>query len=92
VYRRHGVKEYVVWRVLDDAIDWFVLRGSQYERLPLAADGCYHSEVFPGLWLDPQALLAGNLLTVLHALQRGLATPEHQQFVERLAAQARAKP
>jgi hypothetical protein len=26
VYRRHGVREYIVWRVLDEAIDWFVLR------------------------------------------------------------------
>ncbi|OJW14262.1 MAG: hypothetical protein BGO49_10295, partial [Planctomycetales bacterium 71-10] len=25
-YRRNGVREYLVWRVLDRAIDWFVLR------------------------------------------------------------------
>ena len=33
VYRRNGVREYVVWRVLDRAIDWFILRGSDFERL-----------------------------------------------------------
>jgi len=25
VYRRNGVREYVVWRVLDQQLDWFVL-------------------------------------------------------------------
>ena len=29
VYRRNGVQEYVVWRVLEREIDWFVLRGGQ---------------------------------------------------------------
>src|SRR5207248_2634562 len=55
VYRRNGVREYIVWRVLDKEIDWFVLRGTQFERLTL--DGLLlKSEAFPGLWLDPAAL------------------------------------
>src|SRR5207249_7770324 len=62
VYRRNGVGEYLVWRALDRAIDWFVLRGSQYDRLPLDAAGVCRSEVFPGLWLDVAALLAGDPL------------------------------
>jgi Uma2 family endonuclease len=33
VYRRHGVREYIVWRTVDSAIDWFVLRECRYERL-----------------------------------------------------------
>src|SRR5437879_733760 len=52
VYRRNHVLEYVVWRVLDRALDWFVLRQSEFERLPLPPSGIYQSEVFPGLWLD----------------------------------------
>ncbi len=36
-YRRNGVREYVVWRVLEQAIDWFVLRGGQFD--PLDPDG-----------------------------------------------------
>ena len=31
VYRRSGVREYLVWRVLDRQIDWFVLREGRYE-------------------------------------------------------------
>jgi Uma2 family endonuclease len=83
-YRRNGVREYVVWRVWDRAIDWFVLRGGRFERLPLTPDGLYKSEVFPGLWLDPAALTEGELARVLEVLQQGLAAPEHAAFVERL--------
>ena len=84
VYQRNGVQEYVVWRVLERQIDWFVLRDSQYERLPLDAEGLLRSVVFPGLWLDPAALLRGDLAAVLAVVQQGLATPEHAAFVARL--------
>ena len=60
VYRRNGVREYIVWRVLDRQIDWFVLREGEFVRLPLDDDGLYRSEVFPGLWLDPAALVRGD--------------------------------
>ena len=61
VYRRSGVREYLVWRVLDRQIDWFVLREGQYEALAPGSDGILKSTVFPGLWLDPSALLRGDL-------------------------------
>ena len=84
VYRRNGVREYLVWRVLDQAIDWFVLRAGQYERLPVDANGWLRSEIFPGLWLDPAALVRGELATVLAIVQQGLGSPEHAAFVARL--------
>jgi Uma2 family endonuclease len=83
-YRRNGVREYIVWRVLDRAIDWFILRDGRFDRLALDEQGVYQSEVFPGLWLDPEALIRGDLAAVFQAVQRGLATPEHAAFVERL--------
>ncbi|HET6382839.1 MAG TPA: Uma2 family endonuclease, partial [Armatimonadota bacterium] len=55
VYQERGVREYVVWRTQDRAIDWFVLRGGVYERLEPRPDGILRSEVFPGLWLEPSA-------------------------------------
>jgi Uma2 family endonuclease len=84
VYRRNGVREYVVWRVLDRALDWFILRGSVYERLQPNERGIIRSEVFPGLWLDVNALLAGNLARVLEVLQEGMNSQEHAAFVEQL--------
>jgi Uma2 family endonuclease len=85
VYRRNGVLEYVVWRVRNREIDWFVLRDGQYERLAPGPDGILRSTVFPGLWLDATALLRGELATVLAVVQRGVTEPEHAQFVARLA-------
>jgi Uma2 family endonuclease len=77
VYRRSGVREYVVWRVLDGAIDWFVLRGGRYERLEPDERGVVRSEFFPGLWLDTAALLRGDLAGVLQVLDEGLATDQN---------------
>jgi Uma2 family endonuclease len=85
VYREHGVREYLVWRVRDETIDWFALRGDRYEPLAPGADGILRSEVFPGLWLDPGALLGGDGARLVAVLQAGLASPEHAAFVERLA-------
>ncbi len=83
-YRRNNVREYVVWRVLDEAVDWFVLREGRYDPLPSTAEGQYHSEVFPGLWLDPAALVRGDMATVLQVAQQGIAAPEHAAFVDGL--------
>ncbi len=83
-YQRNGVCEYLVWRVWDSAIDWFVLREGRFERLLLTEAGHYQSLVFPGLWLDLPALLRGDVAQVLAVLQQGIASPEHAAFVEKL--------
>ncbi len=88
VYRRSGVREYLVWRVLDKQIDWFVLRSGQFEPLQPDAEGLLRSEVFPGLWLDPAALLGGDMGRVLAVAQRGLASTEHAAFLRKLQAAA----
>ncbi|MFB2897732.1 Uma2 family endonuclease [Aerosakkonemataceae cyanobacterium BLCC-F50] len=84
VYRRNQVQEYLVWQVNEQKIDWFRLREGEYIVLPSDATGTIKSEVFPGLWLAVPALIAGNLVEVQSVLQMGLATSEHQIFVERL--------
>lgn len=91
VYRRHQVREYVVWRVGDEAIDWFRLRRDRFVRLPLNAVGVYQSRVLPGLWLDVAAMLRGDMAAVLRVAQQGLATPEHAAFVARLKRASRKK-
>lgn len=88
VYRRHGVREYVVWRVWEREIDWFVLWEGRFDPLPLDAEGLYKSVVLPGLWLDPDALTRGDLAHVLKALERGLATSDHAAFLENLKKSA----
>ena len=86
VYRRNGVREYVVWRVHDRKIDWFVLEDDEYRRLEPDTGGILHSTVFPGLRLAVEALLTGDVATVLAELQRGIDTDEHADFVKRLQA------
>jgi Uma2 family endonuclease len=83
-YMRSGVCEYVVWRVNENALDWFVLREWRFEPLAPDSDRILRSTVFPGLWLDPAALLSGDLARVLAVLQAGTESAEHAAFVEKL--------
>jgi Uma2 family endonuclease len=69
VYRRNGVREYVVWRVLDGAIDWFRLQEGEYVKGEPDAQGVIESEGFLGLRLDVPKLLADDLAGVLAALR-----------------------
>ena len=90
-YRRNGVREYIVWATFDAQVFWFGLTADAETSLPPDDAGIVRSRVFPGLWLNVPALLADDLATVLSTLQQGLASPAHQEFVEHLAAMARAK-
>lgn len=70
LYERSGVQEYIVWQVYDRAIRWFRLRDGQYEDLAPGEDGIIESHVFPGLRLDVDSLLKGDMAAVLAALPR----------------------
>lgn len=82
-YRRNGVKEYIVWQVLEQKLDWFILKDEKYELLIADDAEIIRSEIFPGLWLAVSALLAGDMSKVLEVLQEGLDSPEHAAFVAR---------
>ncbi|MEO0948749.1 MAG: Uma2 family endonuclease [Cyanobacteria bacterium J06641_5] len=86
VYRRNGVREYIVWRTYSQQLDWFVLKDETYQSLVVDSGGIFRSQRFPGLWLARDFLLAGNLAEVLNGLQRGLATLEHRVFVQQMDA------
>lgn len=83
-YRRNGVKEYIVWQSYEQRLDWFILEAGRY--VPLLPDkvGIIRSQVFPGLWLSPEALRQSNRTELLAVLQAGLGTVAHQEFIERL--------
>lgn len=68
-YRRNGVREYIVWRVLDNAVDWFRLRDGEYVRLERDAEGVIESEEYPGLRLHVSSLLAGDRAELLSWLR-----------------------
>lgn len=84
-YCRNYVQEYLVWRTLESQFDWFILKGDGYVPLVANDQGFICSQVFPDLWLDVSALLAGDMTTVLASLQNGLNSLEHQEFKQRLS-------
>ncbi len=82
VYRRNGVKEYLVWQTLDRRLDWFFWQDGEYVSLIPDRDGIICSRIFPGLWLSVPAMLNQDMRQVMKTLQLGLNSVEHQQFVQ----------
>ncbi len=72
-YEQAGVREYVVVRTWDGEVDWFILREGKFVKQAEDEDGVLRSELFPGLWLDANALLELDRAGVLTMLERGLA-------------------
>jgi Uma2 family endonuclease len=83
-YRRNGVKEYIVWQILENQLNWFSLQNSEYVLLEADADGVIKSLVFPGLCLDVEALCTGEMTKVLAVLQQRLNSEEHAAFLQKL--------
>ena len=48
------------------------------------AHGILRSGVFPGLWLDPAAMIGGDSARVLAVVLQGLGSVEHADFLARL--------
>ena len=90
-YERAGVKEYMVAALRQQKVLWWALRRGKFKPLRPGRDGIFRSEVFPGLWLDPQALLDLNSARLLAVLHLGVVSPEHAAFVARLATAKRSK-
>ena len=89
-YQQAGVPEYVVRALDPDDVLWFRRADAVFQRVAPDADGLYRSAIFPGLWLDPQALLSGDTRRLRQVVEQGAATPQHAAFVARLA-EKRAK-
>ncbi|MEW6305581.1 MAG: Uma2 family endonuclease [Verrucomicrobiota bacterium] len=73
VYRRAGVREYLIWQAADNRFDWWCLERDDYQPNPPDASGLITSRVFPGLVMDSAALLALDAAKVLAALQAAIA-------------------
>jgi Uma2 family endonuclease len=82
--RRNGVQEYLVWQSYENRIEWFALQDGVYVTLLPDEVGIIQSQVFPGLWLAVEALLAGDMVRVLEVVQQGIRSSEHQAFIQRL--------
>ena len=85
MYEQKGIQEYIVWRVLDDRIDWFTLESGEYRKLTANKQGIIESKIFPGLRLNTQAMLKDDLQKVLADLQSGLQSKKYLSFAKKLA-------
>jgi Uma2 family endonuclease len=83
-YRRNGVQEYMVWKVLEQEIVWFYLQKGEYQLLSPDPGGILKSQFFPGLWLNPEILLATDLTAVSEMAAAGINTPAHAEFKKQL--------
>jgi hypothetical protein len=86
-YARHGVLEYLVPAIEDQQLHWFDLPNNR--ELPVPDDGIVRSISFPGLWIDTGGLFANDPSRTLAALEKGLASPEHAEFIARLEERRR---
>jgi hypothetical protein len=90
LYQAAQVPEYLAILLFEREVRWHILVDGKYKMLAPDADGLLRSRVFPGQWLDGNALLAGNTHQVLARLQEGLQSPEHERFVTELASKKAA--
>jgi Uma2 family endonuclease len=90
LYQAAGIPEYLAILPFEQEVRWHVLVNGQYQLQPPDPDRLLRSRIFPGLWLDGRALLAGNMQQVLARLQEGLHSPEHERFVAELASRKTA--
>jgi Uma2 family endonuclease len=86
-YEKAGVREYIVVALRMKRVFWFIRRRSKFRELTAGADNVYRSEVFPGLWLDPAALLSGDSKRILAVVRQGIASPEHAVFYSQIGIQ-----
>ncbi|MEM0969689.1 MAG: Uma2 family endonuclease [Verrucomicrobiota bacterium] len=71
-YLAAGISEYLLWNLNEKEILWWRLVDDDYQLIPLAADGFLKSQVFPGLWLNPEAMIALDGQSVIKGLQQGM--------------------
>jgi Uma2 family endonuclease len=85
MFQRHGVQEYLVWRVEEQTFAWWRLLDGEYVEIEADSHGVLRSEVFPRLWLDTRAMIGDDVPGILATLNAGLASPEHADFQKRKA-------
>ena len=64
------MREYIVWRVLNQALDWLRLDEGEYREVEPDERGVIESSVFPGLRLNVAKMLAGDDAGVLAELDQ----------------------
>lgn len=83
LYQSAGVNGHLAVLVEERRFEWRMLVNGSYQLLDSDAN-VYRSRIFPGLWINEFAFWKDDSETLLKTLEQGLATREHQTFVESL--------
>jgi Uma2 family endonuclease len=83
-YLEAGVQEYLVVDLEGSELHWFHFPSKR--KLKPGKGGLWKSRVFPGLWVDADALFARDSAKLIAAVQQGVASNDHAAFVTRLAS------
>ena len=89
LYQRSGVCEHLIVRPKRRQVIWQELIEGGYREIPAGQDGILRSRVFPGLWLDTAALWKRDFAGLAAAVQQGLETGEHAEFLRKLGSAKR---
>jgi Uma2 family endonuclease len=81
-YEQAGVLEYVVLCVEEQELYWWHFPSGR--MIKPNRQGISGSRVFPGLWIDGQALLTRDTKRLIEVVQQGIASRAHAAFVKRL--------
>ncbi len=85
-YDRYGAREYVAVVVREGRVAWFARDDAgRLAEVAADADGVHRSRCYPGLWLDPAALVRGDARRLMDVLDQGLATAAHAAFAAGMA-------
>lgn len=71
VYEAAGVGEYLVFEAIGGRIEWWRLESGRFVEIQ-PEGGIYKSVLFPGLWLDAEALRSANSLKLIGTMQQGM--------------------
>jgi hypothetical protein len=75
------VREYIVVLIDEKRVLWLRLESGAYSEIAPDTDGVLRSQVFPGLWLNPKALLNHDARRLIDVLDLGLRSPEHGSHI-----------
>jgi Uma2 family endonuclease len=82
-YEKFGVHEYLVYCLNPQQLHFFNLQSKPRKDLVIS-NGIYKSTVFPGLWIDVDALFAMNLQRSIEVLHEGISDADHASFIQQL--------
>ena len=82
------MQEYVVLLAYEQEMRWFQLVEGEYKLMTPDQEGILCSEQFPGLHFHADLFWADDLAGLLQVLEKGLASPEHQEFVADLGIES----